>query len=91
MIKRIFIIMFCSMFTLLTFTGCNMSTGLGTFTFDKAHISVGDTSTCVKIQSWYDTELGCELKLENGTVIYCSEGTYILVNGDCPLCAAKRH
>ena len=66
--------------------GCNEGIGWGTFNFNRAHISVGSKDVCVEIQSWHDNELGCELKLKNGTSIYCAEGTYILIDGECPIC-----
>ena len=54
--------------------------------FEKVHIALGTTDTCVEISSWHDNEIGCELKLKDGSSIYCSEGTYILVDGTCPIC-----
>lgn len=69
------------------FSSCsNENWGLGNYNFTKAHISVGGEETCVKVKSWHDNELGCELELEDGNVIYCSEGTYILLENYCPIC-----
>ena len=71
---------------LFMFTGCNESIGWGSFSFNRAHISIGTKDVCVEVESWHDNELGCELKLKNGTSIYCAEGTYILIDGVCPIC-----
>ena len=77
------ILIFASIFT---FAGCNEAMGFGTFNFDRAHISVGGVDACVEVESWHDNEIGCELRLVNGTSIYLSEGTYILIDGECPIC-----
>lgn len=74
------ILSFCSL------VGCNQNIGMGTLNFNRAHISVGDGYACVEVKSWCENEVGCEIKLKDGTSLYCSEGTYILIDGDCPIC-----
>ena len=41
---------------------------------------------CFELDNWHDDERGCEVKLKNGSSIYLSEGTYILVEDYCPIC-----
>ena len=76
-------LLFCFVFT----SGCNMSIGLGNYNFTRVHFSVGNNNYgCEEISSWHDNELGCEVKLKNGNSMYLSEGTYILIEGKCPIC-----
>ena len=86
MFKKFIISIIITFSMIFTLTGCNESIGWGTLSFNKAHISLGGKDVCVEVESWHDNELGCELKLKNGTSIYCAEGTYILVDGTCPIC-----
>ena len=89
MVKKFLMMLVCLITIIVSSISCgNQNLGLGNFEFRCAHISVGGKETCVKISSWHDNELGCEIKLENGNVMYLSEGTYILMKdeGCCPLC-----
>lgn len=74
--------------SLFCFSGCNESLGWGNYNFTKAHIYCGgEKGMCVEVESWHDNELGVELKLKDGKgSIYCSEGTYILLEDYCPIC-----
>lgn len=87
--RKSFIFLISSLIILIVFAGCggcNQSLGWGAMRFNKAHITIGEKDVCVEVESWHDNEIGCELKLKNGTSIYCAEGNYILVYGNCPIC-----
>ena len=75
--------------SVLAFSSCGNQDviGWGNFDFKRAHIFTGDgNGVCVEIQKWIDNELGCEIKMTNGSSLYLSEGTYMLVEDYCPIC-----
>ena len=68
-------------------TSCNQGFGLGSHTFTKVHICVGDVNKCVELEKWYDNDgMGIEVKTKNYGALFLSEGTYILIEDKCPLC-----
>lgn len=74
----------------LVLCSCNQGIGWGQLKFEKVHISIGDTSKCVEITSWYDSEgAGIEVKTKDYGSLFLSEGTYILVSDKCPICDGK--
>lgn len=80
------ILAICMMFTCLSLTACNEDLSFGNYQFNRVHFSVGNEERCAEVQSWHDNELGCEVKLKDGNVLYLSEGTYILIKDKCPIC-----
>lgn len=86
--KKLIILIMSLILTVFTLSGCgNMSVGLGNYNFRKVHISTpGGFDKCCELDNWHDNERGCEVKLKNGSSIYLSEGTYILVEDYCPIC-----
>ena len=70
----------------VTFVGCNVSLGLGNFEFNKVHVDTYHYSGCLKVEKWYETSTGLEIKTESGESIYLSEGTYIMIEDECPFC-----
>ena len=73
---------------ILSLASCgNENWGFGNYTFTHAHISLGGEGHCVKVDSWHDNELGCEIHTPDGA-IYLSEGTYQLFEKTktCPYC-----
>lgn len=75
-------------FSTLALSACgNMSVGPGNYQFNKCHIfNYGSEGTCVEIERWYDNENGIEVKIKNGSALYLSEGSYMLVESNCPFC-----
>ena len=69
-------------------TGCNMSMGMGNYSFEKVHIDTHNYSGCLTVKTWHDNDSGIEVKTEEAGSIFLSEGTYILLDGDkdCPFC-----
>ena len=65
-------------------TSCNMSCGLGNYNFNKVHCIT--TNECYTIISWHNNEMGIEVKTSEYGTLYFSEGTYILVEKECPIC-----
>lgn len=68
------------------FSGCNVSYGIGSYEYNKIHVATHGYSGCIDIDKWYDTSTGLEVKTEDGQSMFFSEGTYILVEDDCPMC-----
>lgn len=73
---------------LSTFAGCgsNMSLGIGNYEYNKIHVDTYHYSGCLEVDKWYDNTTGVEVKLDNGQAIFLSEGTYSLIEDECPFC-----
>ena len=91
--KKIIVMILTCLILLFTLTGCevkglgNNNIGWGSYTFNKVHFAIGNKDCCKEISSWSDNEVGIEVKLKDGNVLYLSEGTYMLVKDVCPICA----
>ena len=71
---------------LLTLSACgNMSYGLGNYEFTKIHVDTYHYSGCLDVVKWYENSTGVEVKTSNGN-IFLSEGTYMMIEDDCPFC-----
>ena len=87
--KKFVVLIMMLILTLFSFGlgGCNKSCSPGNYNFTKVHISTpGGIDKCFELSSWHDNERGCEVKLKNGSSLFLSEGTYILVEDYCPIC-----
>lgn len=75
-------------FALCIFSSCgNKNYFAGAYSFTKVHILTGDKGHCYEISSWKESEIGVEVKLANDKgSLWCSEGTYVLVESYCPIC-----
>lgn len=70
-----------------TLTGCgNMSMGFGNFTYKKIHVDTYHDSECFTVEKWYENENGVEVLTDEVGSMYLSEGTYIMIEDECPLC-----
>ena len=67
-------------------TGCNMSLGLGNFTFNKIHVDTHNFSGCFTVEKWYDNSSGIEVKTKEAGHMYFAEGMYMLIEDECPFC-----
>ena len=69
-------------------SGCNMGMTPGNFTFNHIYIDTYHDSGCYTIEKWYESGTGIEVTTKEIGSIYCSEGTYILIEDetDCPFC-----
>lgn len=86
--KIIALVIACSM--LFLFSGCNM--GVGNFEFLGNGVHICDhNGNCrdLAIDKWYDDSNGIEVKTTDFGSLFCSEGTYILYEDECPICSAK--
>ncbi len=71
----------------VTFVGCsNVSLGIGSLEFNKVHVDTYHYSGCLEVDKWYETSTGVEIKTEDGESIFLSEGTYIMIEDECPFC-----
>ena len=85
-----FISILLVLLSILILAGCgNMSVGIGNYNFQKVHIDSPHFSDCIEIKSWYETERGLEVKTEEYGNIFLSEGTYYMIEDNCPFCDKK--
>lgn len=87
--KRIIAIVL-SVLLVMSLCACgNMSLGIGNYEFRKIHIDTHSYSGCLTVEKWYDNETGIEVKTTEYGALYLSEGQYILVEDNCPICSAN--
>ena len=71
----------------VTFVGCgNASLGMGSYEFNKVHVDTYHYSGCLEVDKWYEASTGVEIKTKSGESMYLSEGTYIMIEDECPFC-----
>ena len=88
--KRVIAIIALVLIMVLCFCGCgNMSLGLGNHEFNKVHVDTYHYSGCLEVKKWYDSENGIEVRTEDGESLFLSEGTYMLVEDECPFCEVQ--
>ncbi len=67
--------------------GCgNKSYGFGNYQYNKIHVDTYNNSGCFEVKKWYENETGLEVTTKENGNMFLSEGTYILISGDCPFC-----
>jgi predicted small secreted protein len=75
---------------MLALAGCNRAIGPGNYVFRGIHVSdCSGNARDLTVKSWHDNETGIEINTEEVGSIFCSEGTYILYEGQCPICSGK--
>ena len=87
--KKIICLMLIVLLILPVLVGCgNENWGIGNYNYTHARFSVDEVGVCADVSSWHDNELGCEIHTKDYGSIYCSEGSYILIEDgkDCPFC-----
>lgn len=84
--KKIIAIVVLAAMCLVMLTGCNMSLGMGNFSFKKVHVDTYHYSGCFTIKKWHDNDSGIEVNTEEAGSIFLSEGTYMMIEDDCPFC-----
>lgn len=71
--------------------GCgNSSMGPGNYTFNKIHVDTYNYSGCFTVEKWYDSSSGIEVLTKEVGSMYLAEGMYMLLEDECPFCAAKK-
>ena len=67
--------------------GCgNMSAGVGSYRFEKVHVDTHHYSGCLSVVRWYENGNGVEVETKEVGNIFLSEGTYVLIEKECPFC-----
>lgn len=67
--------------------GCNYTVGVGQLEFKGIHCAdFAGNSRDLTIVSWHNNDIGIEVKTEEAGSLFCSEGTYILFEDECPIC-----
>ena len=85
--KKIITMIMVVVMSIAMFTGCgNMSMGPGNFTFKKIHVDTHNYNGCFTIKKWHDSERGIEVKTKEAGSMFLAEGTYILIEDECPFC-----
>lgn len=79
----VFAAVLCGAFV-LPLTSCNREIGIQNNSYD--HIHEVHSGKCVEVKSWKDFDTGVQVRTTDDDVYFFSEGTYILVSGDCPFC-----
>ena len=72
--------------SLTLFVSCNKSYGFGNYSFKKVHVDTHNGSCCLTVEKWYDAETGVEVKTKEAGALFLSEGTYIMIEDECPFC-----
>lgn len=71
--------------------GCgNQNWGMGNFEYNKVHVDTYHHSGCLTVESWNDSQTGIEVKTKEVGSLFLSEGTYILLENECPFCKQER-
>ena len=84
---RIIAIVALLLIIIVCFCGCgNMSWGVGNYEFNYVHVDTYHYSGCLEVDKWYENGTGIEVKLDDGNNIFLSEGTYTLIEDNCPFC-----
>lgn len=86
--KRTIICLGLILSLLLMFTACNQGIGFGNYSFKHIHFSDGSEGHCATVNKWYEAERGIEVDTKEYGALWCSEGTYTLIEDgkDCPYC-----
>lgn len=84
--KKIIAIVVLAAMCMVMLTGCNMGLGFGNFSFKKVHVDTYHYSGCFTIDKWHDNESGIEVNTKEAGSMFFSEGTYVLIEDDCPFC-----
>ena len=86
--KKIICLVLFVILTVAILCSCNEGIGIGSLTFRHLHYNTYWQCGCINIQKWYNNENGIEVKTTDGTAMFFSEGTYILVEDQskCPFC-----
>ena len=84
-----FIIGILALILMLSLCGCgNMSLGMGSYEFNKVHVDTYHYSGCLEVEAWYDNgSTGVEVKTKDYGNLFLAEGTYTMIEDDCPFCA----
>ena len=74
---------------MLALAGCgNQNLLWGNFTYEHVHISDAISGHCFDLEQWNEDATGIELKIEGGSTVFLSEGTYMMFSDSsvCPYC-----
>ena len=74
---------------MLALAGCgNQNLLWGNFTYEHVHISDTIEGYCFDLEQWNEDATGIELKIEGGSTVFLSEGTYMMFSDSsvCPYC-----
>lgn len=85
--KKIIVMVMLVIMSLTTLVGCgNMSLGFGNYEYEKVHVDTYHNSKCFTINKWYNNESGIEVNTKEAGSMFLCEGTYIMIEDECPFC-----
>lgn len=86
--KKVICVILVAILLCVSLCACNMSVGIGNYSFKHVHFAVDNEGHCADVASWHDNELGCEVNTEQYGSLYLSEGSYIMIESadTCPYC-----
>ena len=84
--KKKFVIVALMVATIMLLAGCGNQNYFGNYTYTKVHVDTHNHSQCFTVKTWTDSESGIEVNTEEVGSMFLSEGTYILLEGECPFC-----
>jgi len=82
--KKILAVLFAVMLVVLCSCGNQRLLDFEHDTYNYIHCF--ETGKCYKITSWKNNEIGIKVVTEKYGNMYFSEGTYLLIENDCPVC-----
>ena len=86
--KKVLVIVL-ALVMMLALTACgNQNLLWGNFTYEHVHISDAIGGHCFDLEQWNEDATGIELKIEGGSTVFLSEGTYMMFSDSdaCPYC-----
>lgn len=88
--KKILTFIVCLVLLCACLTGCGNKALIspGNYNFTHIHFTDMTSGHCATIEKWWDNEQGIEVKTKEYGYLYCSEGSYILLESGskCPYC-----
>lgn len=63
-----------------------LSVGCEAQKFRKIHVETPSQCRCFTVRSWAVSSSGVSVMTEESGRLFCSRGTYVLIEGECPFC-----
>ena len=63
-----------------------LSVGCEAQKFRKIHVETPSQSKCFTVESWILSSSGVDVMTKECGRLFCSRGTYVLIEGECPFC-----
>ena len=84
--KKKFVIVALMVATIMLLAGCGNENLFGDYTFTKVHVDTHHHSQDFTVKTWTVSESGIKVDTEECGTMFIAEGTYILLEDECPFC-----